>query len=62
MTYNFDPDNAAISEAFKESDIILIAWGKNNGFAARKNYVKKLLDTLLGKTVLQTSRHRTHQE
>ena len=50
-------NNAAISEAFNESDIILIAWGKANGFTERKNYVLNLLENMRDKTILKTSSH-----
>jgi len=50
-------NNAAISEAFKESGIILIAWGKDNGFTERKNYVLNLLENMISKTKLKTSSH-----
>ncbi len=50
-------NNAAISEALKESDIILIAWGKDNGFIERRNYVLNLLENMRGKTILKTSSH-----
>ncbi len=50
-------NNTAISEAFEESDIILIAWGKDNGFTERKNYILNLLETMRGKPIFQTSSH-----
>ncbi len=50
-------NNAAISEAFKESDILLIAWGKANGFTERKDYVLNVLEKMMSKKILKTSSH-----
>jgi hypothetical protein len=50
-------NNHAISEAIDESDIVLIAWGKDNGFAQRKNHILGIVHGKKGKLLLQTSRH-----
>ncbi|MBF0631962.1 MAG: DUF1643 domain-containing protein [Magnetococcales bacterium] len=50
-------NNDVISKAFKESNIILIAWGKSNHFTKRKDYVTSLIKNMEDKTILETSCH-----
>lgn len=50
-------NNEAIAEAINESDIILIAWGKDNKFVERQKHILNVISTMQGKTLLQTSRH-----
>ena len=50
-------NNAAIKEAIKQSEIVLVAWGKDNGFADRQSEILKMVWSCQGKRLLQTSRH-----
>lgn len=50
-------NDAAISNALNEADIILVAWSKDNGFHDRKNFIQELIEKQKNKVVLQTSRH-----
>jgi hypothetical protein len=50
-------NNQAIEEAFRESDIVIIAWGKANRFEARKAFALALLGRMPGKTLYQTRMH-----
>lgn len=50
-------NDVAISNALNEADIILVAWGKNNGFDDRKKVIQELIEKQKDKVVLQTSRH-----
>ena len=50
-------NNLVISEAIKDSEIVLIAWGKNNPFEQRKKFVFELLADARNKTVLETKKH-----
>jgi len=50
-------NNLAISNAIEEADIVLIAWGKDNGFIERQNYIIKIINSKKGKKLLKTSRH-----
>ncbi|MGZ0018277.1 DUF1643 domain-containing protein [Nitrosomonas sp. wSCUT-2] len=47
----------AINRAFDESEIVLIAWGKKNGFIRRQKRILDIVRAKKGKTLLQTSRH-----
>jgi hypothetical protein len=50
-------NNAAIEEAIKQSEIVLVAWGKDNGFAKRQNEILEMVRSYPGRRLLQTSRH-----
>jgi len=50
-------NDAAITRAVHESDIILLAWGKANKFKQRQERILQIIFSHAGKTVLQTSRH-----
>ena len=50
-------NNEYISEAIKESDIVLIAWGKSNSYLERKEAVNNMLAKHSGKTLLETKGH-----
>jgi hypothetical protein len=47
----------AIARAVGESEIVLIAWGKDNGFMQRQKRILEIVRAKEGKTLLQTSRH-----
>ncbi|MES2160479.1 MAG: DUF1643 domain-containing protein [Pseudomonadota bacterium] len=46
-----------IIRAVNESEIILIAWGKDNGFIQRQKRILEIIRAQEGRTLLQTSRH-----
>lgn len=50
-------NNVAIETAFRESDIIIIAWGSGNLFEDRKAFVLGLLKQMVGKQLLMTKMH-----
>lgn len=50
-------NNKVISNAIEKSDIVLIAWGKDNGFIHRQNHILKIIKSTTGKKLLVTSRH-----
>ena len=50
-------NDAAITAALNESDIVVLAWGSSNRFEARKAFVHGLLSRMKHKTLLQTKRH-----
>ena len=50
-------NDAAITAALHESDIVVLAWGSSNRFATRKAFVHGLLDGMKHKTLLQTKMH-----
>lgn len=50
-------NDAAIRQALEQSEIILLAWGKNNRFVSRKNKIIETVRTQQDKRLLQTSRH-----
>ena len=50
-------NNDAISYAIEEADIVLIAWGKDNEFVERQNYILKIINSKKNKKLLKTSRH-----
>ena len=50
-------NDAAITAALHEYDIVVLAWGSSNRFAARKAFVHGLLDGMKHKTLLQTKMH-----
>lgn len=50
-------NNAAITAALHESDIVVLAWGSSNRFEARKAFVHGLLGAMRHKTLLQTKMH-----
>ena len=50
-------NDAAITAALHESDIVVLAWGSSNRFEARKAFVLGLLGGMKHKTLLQTKMH-----
>ena len=50
-------NDQAIDRAVDESEIVLIAWGKGNGFVQRQDRILEIVRGKKGKTLLQTSRH-----
>ena len=50
-------NNAAITAALHESDIVVLAWGSSNRFEARKAFVHSLLDGMKRKMLLKTKMH-----
>lgn len=46
-----------ISQAIRESDIVLIAWGKSNCYSDRKETVNNMLKEHSGKALLETKKH-----
>ncbi len=47
----------AIARALSESDIVLIAWGKDNCFKSRQDAIMRMILSQRDKVLLQTSRH-----
>lgn len=52
-----EDNDAAITTALHESDIVVLAWGSSNRFRARQAFVHGLLDGMKQKTLLQTKMH-----
>ncbi|MFC1837196.1 DUF1643 domain-containing protein [Thermodesulfobacteriota bacterium] len=50
-------NKAAIANALDEADIVLIAWGKDNGFKEIQEDILGMVREHKGKLLLQTSRH-----
>ena len=50
-------NDAAITSALHESDIVVLAWGSSNRFEARKAFVHGLLDGMKHKMLLKTKMH-----
>jgi len=50
-------NNQTIQRAIEESNIILIAWGKDNRFTERKKTIVEMFSSQKNKIFLQTSRH-----
>jgi hypothetical protein len=50
-------NDETIAQAIEQSDIILIAWGKTNGYIQRKKEILKVIDRHQDKRLLQTSMH-----
>ena len=50
-------NDAEIERALREADIILVAWGKDNGFRDRKEVIHRMIEKQKDKVLLQTSRH-----
>ena len=50
-------NDAAITAALHESDIVVLAWGSGNRFEARKSFVHSILGSMKHKTLLQTKMH-----
>lgn len=50
-------NDGVINRAVDESEIVLIAWGKDNGFIRRQKRILEMVCAKNGKTLLQTSRH-----
>jgi hypothetical protein len=53
-------NDAAITAALHESDIVVLAWGSSNRFEVRKAFVHGLLGGMKHKTLLQTKMHPSH--
>ena len=52
-----EKNDEVISKTIQKSDIILIAWGKQNQFQKRKEFVYGILGRLEGKSVFETKKH-----
>ena len=52
-----EENDRELTEAIKESDIVLIAWGKNNHFRDRKELVYSILTDLKDKTIYENKKH-----
>ena len=50
-------NDISIENALNEAQIILIAWGKDNGFGERKQVIEKMIGEQKNKVLLQTSKH-----
>lgn len=50
-------NDAAITAALHESDIVVLAWGSGNRFEERKAFVHGILGGMKHKTLLQTKMH-----
>ena len=50
-------NDLAIEKALQESDLVLIAWGKNNPYAKRQKTILELLQRLEPKEVFMTKKH-----
>jgi len=50
-------NDAAITAALHESDIVVLTWGSSNRFEVRKAFVHGLLGGIKHKTLLQTKMH-----
>jgi hypothetical protein len=50
-------NNAAIQEALKESDIIILAWGVGNRFKERQVFVRDLICQMVGRRIFETKKH-----
>jgi len=50
-------NNAAITTALNEADIVVLAWGCSNRFADRKAFVHSVLGGMKHKTLLKTKMH-----
>jgi hypothetical protein len=50
-------NDAAITAALNECDIVVLAWGSSNRFEARKAFVRGHLGGMKHKTLLQTKMH-----
>lgn len=50
-------NDVATEKALNEAQIILVAWGKDNGFTERKEAIKRMIEKQKSKVLLQTSRH-----
>lgn len=50
-------NNEVIESSIKESDIVLIAWGRNNRYTKRQREVMALIQGFPSKTLLYTSCH-----
>ena len=46
-----------ILEAIRESDIVLIAWGRGNSYSERKKAINNMLAEHSDKTLLETKKH-----
>ncbi len=47
----------AIARAVDESEVVLIAWGKGNGFVQRQKRILEIVLAREGKSLLKTSKH-----
>lgn len=50
-------NNASISQAITEADIILVAWGSSNPYESRKNEINEMIKEQNGKSLLQGRSH-----
>ena len=55
-------NDAHILAAIRESDIVLIAWGRSNRYSERKAVVNTMLAAHSGKTLLETKKSPFHGE
>ena len=52
-----EKNDRTISKSIGESDIVLIAWGKNNPYEERKEFVLRILAEIDDKLLLETKKH-----
>lgn len=52
-----EKNDGHILEAIRESDIVLIAWGRGNSYSERKAAINNMLAEHSGKTLLETNKH-----
>ena len=65
QTHNFkgEPEDLGkdndlhIRQAIEESDIVIIAWGKNNPYESRQQAILDMLDSSTGKFIFRTRKH-----
>ncbi|WP_295427016.1 DUF1643 domain-containing protein [uncultured Thiodictyon sp.] len=50
-------NEVAIDQAIEQAEIVLVAWGKDNGYMQRQNDIIRIIQDHRGKSLLQTSRH-----
>ena len=52
-----EKNDRIIADSIEESDIVLIAWGKNNPYQERKEFVLQILAVTDDKVILETKKH-----
>ena len=52
-----EKNDGHILEAIRESDTVLIAWGRGNSYSERKTAINNMLAEHSGKTLLETNKH-----
>ena len=52
-----EKNNRVITESIRESDIVLVAWGKQNPYEERKEFVLRILAEVDDKLLLETKKH-----